>query len=105
MMEAAPAPPFEVAKANLLFDFVVVALNAPAQFGGVDKLDLPRFRGRLRAWDQGIWSDGILPSCLVSFFCLALGRAILPSRPARAAVGCSGGQGRPHFGAARRARP
>ncbi len=25
-------------------------------------LDLPRFRGGLRAWDQGIWSDGILPS-------------------------------------------
>src|SRR5271165_4831190 len=24
------------------------------------RLDLPRFRGRLRAWDQGIWSDGIL---------------------------------------------
>jgi hypothetical protein len=38
MMEAAPAPPFEVAKANLLFEFVVVAAKAPAQFGGVDKL-------------------------------------------------------------------
>jgi hypothetical protein len=36
MMEAAPALPFEVAKANLLFEFVVVALNAPAQFGGAD---------------------------------------------------------------------
>jgi hypothetical protein len=30
MMEAAPTPPFEVAKANLLFKFVVVALNALA---------------------------------------------------------------------------
>jgi hypothetical protein len=38
MMEAAPASPLEVAKANLLFEFVVVALNTPAQFGGVDKL-------------------------------------------------------------------
>jgi hypothetical protein len=38
MMEAAPASPFEVTKANLLFEFVVVALNTPAQFGGVDKL-------------------------------------------------------------------
>ena len=27
--------------------------------------------------------DGILPSCLVSFFCSAPGGAILPSRPAR----------------------
>src|ERR1700736_6589501 len=55
-------------------------------------LDLPRFRGGLRAWDQGIWSDGILLSCLVPFFCSAPGGAILPSRPAR-----SGGQGRPHL--------
>jgi hypothetical protein len=46
-------------------------------------LDLPRFGGQLRAWDQGIWSDGILPSCLVSFFCSASSGAILPSRPAR----------------------
>jgi hypothetical protein len=23
-------------------------------------MDLPRFRGGLRAWDQGIWSDGRL---------------------------------------------
>src|SRR5271163_1431287 len=47
------------------------------------RLDLPWFGGRLKAWDQGIWSDGILPSCLVSFFCSASGGAILPSRPAR----------------------
>jgi hypothetical protein len=41
-------------------------------------LDLPRFRGGLRAWDQGIWSEGILLSCLVPFFCSAPGGAILP---------------------------
>jgi putative ABC transport system substrate-binding protein len=29
-------------------------------------LDLPRFRGELWAWDQGIWSEGILLSCLVA---------------------------------------
>jgi hypothetical protein len=29
MVEAAPASPLEVAKADLLFEFVVVALNAP----------------------------------------------------------------------------
>src|SRR6266404_4952338 len=46
-------------------------------------LDLPRFRGEVRAWDQGIWSDGILSSCFVPFFCSAPGRAILPPRPAR----------------------
>jgi hypothetical protein len=27
-------------------------------------VDLPRFRGGLRTWDQGIWSEGILLSCL-----------------------------------------
>jgi hypothetical protein len=26
------------------------------------KLDLPRFRGEVRSWDQGIWFDGILSS-------------------------------------------
>ena len=25
-------------------------------------MDLPRFRGELWAWDQGIWSEGILLS-------------------------------------------
>jgi hypothetical protein len=38
-------------------------------------VDWPRFRGGLRAWDQGIWSDGILLSCLVPFFCSAGGRS------------------------------
>jgi hypothetical protein len=28
----------------------------------VFRLDLPRFRGDVRAWDQGIWSDIILSS-------------------------------------------
>src|SRR6516225_561248 len=46
-------------------------------------VDLPRFRGELWAWDQGIWSEGMLLSCLVAFFCSAPGGAILPSRPAR----------------------
>jgi hypothetical protein len=64
--------------------YVVTSLKGTAQhlYENV-YLDLPRFRGRLRAWDQGIWSDGILPSCLVSFFCLVPGGAILPSRSAR----------------------
>jgi hypothetical protein len=30
------------------------------------RLDLPRFRGGLRAWDQDIWSGGSLPSYLVA---------------------------------------
>jgi len=38
MVEAAPASPFEVAEPNLLFEFVIVALNAPAQLGGVNEL-------------------------------------------------------------------
>jgi hypothetical protein len=38
MVEAAPASPFEVAEANLLFEFLVIALNAPTQLSGVDEL-------------------------------------------------------------------
>ena len=26
------------------------------------RVDLPRFRGEVRSWDQGIWFDGILSS-------------------------------------------
>ncbi len=47
------------------------------------QVDLPRFRGVVRTWDQGIWSDGILFSSFEPFFDSAPGRAILPSRPAR----------------------
>jgi hypothetical protein len=36
MVKAAPTSPLEVAKADLLFEFVVVALNAPAQLGDID---------------------------------------------------------------------
>jgi len=38
MVEAAPASPLEVTKADLLLEFVVVALNAPAQLGNIDEL-------------------------------------------------------------------
>jgi hypothetical protein len=38
MVEAAPSSPFEVAEPNLLFEFLVVTFDAPAQFGGVDEL-------------------------------------------------------------------
>ena len=45
-------------------------------------LDLPRFRGEMRAWDQALWLDVMLSSGLVAFFGSAPGGAILPSRPA-----------------------
>src|SRR6516225_8150899 len=48
MVEAAPASSLEVAKADLLFEFVVVALNAPAQLGGVDKLTETNVRRKRR---------------------------------------------------------
>ena len=38
MVETAPASPFKVAETDLLFELVAVALNAPAQLGGVDEL-------------------------------------------------------------------
>ena len=36
-MEAAPASPFEMGEAEFAFEFFVVALDAPAQFGRVDE--------------------------------------------------------------------
>src|ERR1700757_5279194 len=38
VVEATPASPLKVAKADLLFELVVVALNAPAQLGNIDEL-------------------------------------------------------------------
>src|ERR1022692_4166620 len=46
----------------------------------VAKLDLPRFRGEMRSWDQGIWVDGILSSSLGRSFGSA--ESIFSSRPA-----------------------
>jgi hypothetical protein len=37
MVEAAPAAPFVVAEPDLLLEVLVVALDAPAQFGDVDQ--------------------------------------------------------------------
>ena len=37
MMEAAPASPLEMGEAELAFEFLVIALDAPAQFGRVDQ--------------------------------------------------------------------
>ena len=37
MMEAAPPAPFEVPKPDFLLEFMIVALDTPAQLGGVDQ--------------------------------------------------------------------
>jgi hypothetical protein len=38
MMEAAPAAPLIMAETEFLFEFLIVTLDAPAQFGGADEL-------------------------------------------------------------------
>jgi hypothetical protein len=48
----------------------------------LDVVDLPRFRGRFRAWDQCISFDVILSSSLVHSFVRPACGAILSSRPA-----------------------
>ena len=47
MMESAPAAPFEMVQPELLLEFLIVALDAPAQFGHPDQL-LDRGVGRER---------------------------------------------------------
>ena len=41
MMKAAPATPFKMTEADLLFELLVVALDAPAQLGQVDERICP----------------------------------------------------------------
>jgi hypothetical protein len=38
VVEAAPAAAFVVAEPDLLFQFLIIAFDAPAQFDGVDEL-------------------------------------------------------------------
>ena len=49
----------------------------------VKEVDLPRFRGEVRAWDHGSSWAVILSSGFMAFLGSAPGGAILPSRPAR----------------------
>jgi hypothetical protein len=48
----------------------------------VGLVDLPRFRGVLSIWNQARRIDGILVSCVETFFGSAPGGANLLSRPA-----------------------
>ena len=50
MMEATPAAPFVMTEPDLLLEFLIVALDAPAQLGQIDELreaDVLRQRGEL----------------------------------------------------------
>lgn len=38
MMKASPAAAFIVAKADLLLEFLIIPLDAPAQFSGIDEM-------------------------------------------------------------------
>ena len=62
-------------------------------------LELPRFRGELRAWDQTSCWGVILSSSCVTFFGSPLAEPFFrPDPHDGAAVARSGGQGRPHLG-------
>jgi hypothetical protein len=37
MMKAAPAAPFKMAEPDFLFELLIIALDAPAQLGQIDK--------------------------------------------------------------------
>ena len=47
-MEAAPAAPFEMPEPDLLLEFLIVALDAPAQLGDVDQRSKAMFFGKRR---------------------------------------------------------
>lgn len=60
MMEASPAPSLIMAETEFLFEFLVVALDTPAQLGGADKLS-----------ERGISGKGGEP--VFERLCIALG--------------------------------
>ena len=59
MMEAAPASPIEMGEAEFAFQFLVVALDAPTQFGRVENLD------------GGVFGQGRKPVFFRLFFALS----------------------------------
>src|SRR5580693_10118319 len=38
MVEATPSPPFKMPEPDLLLEFLIIALDAPAQLGGIDQI-------------------------------------------------------------------
>jgi len=69
-------------------------------------LDLPRFRGEMRAWDQALWLCVMLSSGFVAFFSSTPAELFFrPDPRTDGAAARSGGQGRPLAAAARRACP
>src|SRR6516162_94427 len=70
------------------------------------RLDLPRFRGEMRAWDQALWLCVMLSSGFVAFFSSTPAELFFrPDPRTDGAAARSGGQGRPLAAAARRACP
>ena len=51
-MEAAPAAPLIVSEAEFLFQLLIVALDAPAQFGQIDQTIKGHVRG---GWPANTW--------------------------------------------------
>ena len=51
-----------VARASVYRSLKETPPNTIARRPGPVGVDLPRFRGEVRSWDQGIWFDGILSS-------------------------------------------
>jgi len=69
-------------------------------------MDLPRFRGEMRAWDQALWLCVMLSSGFVAFFSSTPAELFFrPDPRTDGAAARSGGQGRPLAAAARRACP
>ena len=87
MVEAAPASPFEVAEPNLLFEFVIVALNAPAQLCSIDQ---PSKADCFRQSGQPVFGRLVLtfwPFDQEPFFRSAFSEVIISMRDANSRAG------------------
>src|SRR5215212_7520950 len=58
MVKATPTPPFEVVKAQLLFELLVIPQGPPAHLGGADQVDQG---GRRRQGRQPVLARLLLP--------------------------------------------
>src|SRR5207245_4864847 len=89
MMEAAPAAPLEVPEPDLLLEFLIVALDAPAQLGQVNELAEADVRRQCREPIFGRVDLALGPFDQQPFFCqqfreqIAVGGAHANAREAR----------------------
>ena len=92
MMEAAPSSPFEMSEPDLLLEFLIVALDAPAQLGEIDQVAEGDIFGKGREPIFCWFGLAFRPLDQQPFFRSALGEIVITMRNSNTQAGKARGQ-------------